>query len=626
MRITTLIRYPFHCARQASSLTMRLGLCMGLASLASLAHAATSSCVDGHWVANPNDTDMPSVRYETAHFAFRWSGNAVTAATAAAAGEQLEKTWSTFIERIGFPTPYCQSATKYKVSVHIDPSFGLSGGVTSSGGMGMWIAAPALADHWGLAHEFTHALQGSTGGMRNSPYSGWIWESHANWMAHQMDEFHGSEVHCSEMLVNYPHLYLGSTRDRYCNWQFMEYLKDRYGYGIINDLWAKAPKDGDTRTATADPFSVIRDNMGWSQSQLNDVFGEWARHNVNWDYLNPDGSDQGALYRQKYGSNHAFDPSATDDDGNLDRALRLTSLDTIANSSGGYQVPFAWAPQRWGYNLVRLIPATGAKSIDVDFQGLVQTTPAVSKLAGLTNEPTSIAAPDSDWRWGLVAISQSGKARYSVLRHGSRASLHFGLKSDEKEVYLVVMGTPSTPHKIQWDQPYYSVYRYPWRITLKNAYPEGHQPNASQPTSKGHRHTNGGGWVAEGARVDSTAYVGPNARVLSGNVLGHARVEDHATVAGGTVQDNGVIGALTVLRSGSTVKGNAKAYTVFKGIGAFASVTLSGTAQFRGDMEAQAGASPSKGVFYGYADATTITDAHSGANLTQPVPEVTQQP
>ena len=94
----------------------------------------------------------------------------------------------------------------------------MQGGPADSGEMGMWISPSFLQDHWGLAHELTHALQNATGGLTESQYTGWILESHANWMAHQIDEYHNSEVQCSTMLVNYPHLYLGSTRDRYyCN-------------------------------------------------------------------------------------------------------------------------------------------------------------------------------------------------------------------------------------------------------------------------------------------------------------------------------------------------------------------------------------------------------------------------
>ncbi|WAW87093.1 Svx/AvrXca family virulence/avirulence protein [Xanthomonas citri pv. malvacearum] len=478
------------------------------AGLCAASSASAAGCTAGTWVARSNEAGMPAVRYETTHFAFRWNGDGVSAADVRAAGEHLEMVWDTFINRLQFPEPACTSTTKYKASIHLDPSFGLSGGITGSGGMGMWMAPAGLRDHWGLAHELTHALQGQTQGLRDSPYTGWIWESHANWMTHQLPEFHSSEVHCSNMLVNYPHIYLGSTRDRYCNWQFMEYLKNRYGYAIINDMWAKAPKPGDPAQRSADPFTVIRTNMGWTQSQLNDVFGDWALRNVNWEYTNPDGSDQGVLYRARYGSNLSFDPQRTQDWYNRERALRMTVLDPVDGQANRYRVPFEWAPQRWGYNLVQLIPTAGATSLKVAFQGQVQTAPAVTALPGLANDPDSIPAPDSDWRWSVVAIDSSGRARYSALQRGAKATLSVALKSGDRAVYLVVMGAPSTMQKIKWDQSYYAIYRYPWSVTLTNAAPAGSQPGAPTPTPVGRRHANGGGWVANTANVASTAYVG----------------------------------------------------------------------------------------------------------------------
>ena len=120
------------------------------------ASTASAACTAGTWVARSNEAGMPPVRYETAHFAFRWNGDGVASADVRAAGEHLEMVWDTFINRLQFPEPSCNSTTKYKASLHLDPGFGLSGGVTGSGGMGMWMAPGGLRDHWGLAHELTH--------------------------------------------------------------------------------------------------------------------------------------------------------------------------------------------------------------------------------------------------------------------------------------------------------------------------------------------------------------------------------------------------------------------------------------------------------------------------------------
>ncbi len=128
--------------------------------------------------------------------------------------------------------------------------------------MGMWVGPGATADHWGLAHEFMHAVQSTTNGLQcggadTSNFCGWIYESHANWRSFQLPEYHTTNVHCSEYLDNSPHLYLGSTRDRYCNWQFMEYLKDRYCYSAVNAIWT-APKPSN------DPFTNIMSTRGWT--------------------------------------------------------------------------------------------------------------------------------------------------------------------------------------------------------------------------------------------------------------------------------------------------------------------------------------------------------------------------
>jgi len=91
-------------------------LCMsvGFALASHVAHVA-AVCSTGQWVANPNDTDMPAVRYETTHFAFRWEdAEKVPRADLEAAGKELELIWNTYINRISFPEPYCASARKYK--------------------------------------------------------------------------------------------------------------------------------------------------------------------------------------------------------------------------------------------------------------------------------------------------------------------------------------------------------------------------------------------------------------------------------------------------------------------------------------------------------------------------------
>src|SRR5881394_1820505 len=86
----------------------------------------------------------------------------------------------------------------------------------------------------------------------------------------------------------------------------------------------------------------------------------------------------------------------------------LEPLDPSYATNRRFMSPFYWAPQRWGYNVVRLYPETGTTSVTVTFRGVTQ------------------AGANSDFRWGLVATDSAiSKPRYSSLKKGTDGSLTF---------------------------------------------------------------------------------------------------------------------------------------------------------------------------------------------------------
>jgi hypothetical protein len=183
-------------------------------------------------------------------------------------------------------------------------------------------------------------------------------------MPHQLEEYRG-EVHCSELFVNSTHQHLGSLRNRYCNWQFLEYLKDKHCYSAVNEIW--------TEGVDNDPFSQIMNNMGWSIGELNDFLGEWAMHNITWDYKDPPptataGEDHGSVFRSSYGL--ITDTSRAE---RRQRITRLEALDDDWGTNRRFVVNYYAAPQRWGYNVVRLYPESGASSVQVTFRGVTQS-------------------------------------------------------------------------------------------------------------------------------------------------------------------------------------------------------------------------------------------------------------
>ncbi|MCX7726209.1 MAG: DUF6055 domain-containing protein, partial [Chitinispirillaceae bacterium] len=269
--------------------------------------------------------------YTSEHFAVRWNDKdnvVLTEAEINTGLANLEAAWKKFTDEIGFEKPYWDDSVKYKVSVNVSDQGWATGAGTGLKDPEIWVHYNAYKNAGVLAHEFTHSLQFATRALRDSKYVGWMWESHAQWMRHQMFP---NEVDCAEMLVNMPPLYYGSTRNRYCNWHFWEFLKDKYGYKIINDIWSKGKKLGEAGYLNECPFTILARNQNWSVDVLNDHFGEWAMHNVSWDYKNGD------VYRKAFGS--YLDRKGA-------RRLRVTLLEEIDKAKRRYAVPNFWAPQR----------------------------------------------------------------------------------------------------------------------------------------------------------------------------------------------------------------------------------------------------------------------------------------
>jgi len=588
--------------------------------------------------------------HESAHFVARWNDNDGVALS----DEDLRQGLATleairefYLGKVGFAKPYDSEAVKFKVSVNLSNKGWASGSGTGKNDPAMWLHFNAFKDKHALAHEFAHCLQFSTMGLRDSPYVGWSWESHAEWMAHQMFP---DQIGCSFQLLDAPHLYYGSTRDRYGNWQFWEYIKDTFGYAAINDIWSKAAKPGTPQTALEDPLVVLTRNQGWKTSDLNDQFGLWAMHNVTWDYKN------GGVFRKCYGSY---------DDCTGIRRNRVSILDPINAKSGRYAIPDYRAPQRFGYNLVRIDPdGTGkARTVAVDFRGIVQKEPGVARFDGkFENEPNSVPQPSPDWRWGLVAVDDQGNPRYSALQRGAAAQVAFPLRPNEKQLWLVVVATPAEYQRISWDQMYYTIYRFPWMVEIRGGHPRGSDPAplATSAGRKGAPHPNGGGWVDATAHADPAAHVGPAAMVLdraqvlgkariedqavvSGNakvgdnavvrghalvtgtgiVVGNAHIEEEASVYGGTISDDARLRALTLVEEDNTrIHGKADIAAVMNSI---RGADLAGTVRLIGDIELNA-KSISKGVFYGMVNPEMTDNPRWGAQRTEPAPEVTAAP
>ena len=663
---------------------------------------AVASFADVTWVPQCEDNGFTLIR-SSEHFEVckkpktdDGAANNVSISTSDAEGvlQSLEKVYSFYIDSLGWMLPFPKSSDrKLKSNIYVFETLpSLYGGqdyvkaLNGEYGPGMWIGVGALKDYWGTSHEFAHGLQGVAGWLGNNSHSGWMAESHANWMAHQ---YNPNDAHCSEYLINYPYLYYGSTRDRYCNWQFLEHLKEEFGGGNkgaheVNRIWMESIRDGEDGRMEQTPFSAMMMVYGWSLEQLNEQFGKFAMKNATLEYA----PAKKSLYKKSYGDYEFKTRRDASWGDNYRRHSRVTMLNKMKcesseNSDGNaaseecadrYISPSYWAPQRWGYNLVRIYPDSAGK-VTVKFRGIVQEKPTVNGYTcfgdntdyykGKTYKwcnyaPDKLPDPASGWTVGLVAEGADGTSRYSEMKHGTGFNLEIETKSNDKALWLAVTATPTEMQTILWDQFYYSIYRYPYMIEVVNGAPEGYTKDFWKPagfngrTASGYaQHSNGGGWVSNKAKVAATAYVGPDAVVNGGTVSGNARIEDFAVVNGGTISGNAVVRGRALVTAGSigddavleddawlvsgtisgkakvgalslivnsTVTDNAQVYGVMWAVNG---KKLSGTAQLRGDLENNFDKEITKGVFYGMVNTDMLNNANFGANLTTPPTDAT---
>ena len=594
----------------------------------------------------------------------------------------LEKVYSFYIDSLGWMLPFPKSPDKkLKSNIYVFDNSVMAAlyggqdyvkGLNNEFGPGMWIGVGSLKDYWGTSHEFAHGLQGVAGWMGNNSHSGWFAESHANWMAHQ---YNPNDAHCSEYLINYPYLYYGSTRDRYCNWQFLEHLKEEFGGGHkgaheVNRIWMESIRDGEDGRMEQTPFTAMMMVYGWTLDSLNQQFGKFAMKNATLEYT----PAKKALYKKSYGDYEFKTRRDASWGDNYRRHTRVTMLNKMECAAGEkcadrYISPSYWAPQRWGYNLVRIYPDSAGK-VTVKFRGIVQDKPAVNgyKCFGDNTDhymgksynwcnyaPDKLPDPASGWTVGLVAEGADGTPRYSEMKHGTGFNLEIETKASDKALWLAVTATPTEMQTILWDQFYYSIYRYPYMIEVVNGVPEGYNKDFWKPVNaNGYtKHSNGGGLVSSKAKVDASVYVGPDAVVNGGTVSGNARIEDFAVIDGGTISGNAVVrgralvtagtigddavleedawlvsgsitgkakvGALSIIVN-TTVTDNAQVYGV---MWALNGKKLSGTAQLRGDLENNFDKEISKGIFYGMVDNGMLNNANYGANLTTPPTDAT---
>lgn len=532
-------------------------LVLGLCLLAGLAMGKTQPWYDNERQFASTDAKYNFRRSE--HFRIMWGkgkgeGNSnadfprVTEQLAQGNLQMLEQAWHRYHDPlpkgIGFHATGQSVNPKYK-----DGKLYRSNLVMNNTGIwegGAWGAC----DEWGLPlfalpptylafdppsgatpHEYGHTVLINAGGFNDTPYDGMWHEATSDWL---MLQFNNAYPGPGGVGIQ-PYLSLPHGRNYYQAWQIWEYFKEdpRYGYPFINKVWTEGRGskkeyifDAMVRLDTSgspDPYNAIKDALG-----------NMAARSVTWDF------ERGAFFRM-------HSPRITDPFSEMYRRA-YTELIRRNGDTTWFRVPFAHAPMQGGYNMVPIAlegKKGGNYKVTVNFK------------------PLWDPIRRSDWRATLVAVNDNGEPRYSTMWNGGINSIT--LSEDENRLFLVVSATSDFmpfegfSHPLISDLP---LQPQAYEVSFVNTKATAYESKPPKPQGvSGKAHPNGGGFVADTAKIDPTAYVGPNAMVLDrAQVLGNARVEDYAVVMGSAiVKDNARISGHALVRDNAQVYGNGKA-------------------------------------------------------------------
>nr|BFE61205.1 hypothetical protein GCM10020063_057310 [Dactylosporangium thailandense] len=440
---------------------------------------------------------------------------------------QLENLYSFYVNTMQF-TPEQGLLAQYKIIVIITNTWNRTElnawatGGSVDGKVGVINIDPkaALPGSWGLAHELGHVFQnytflGRSGYGFTDASAGTFWETSAEFMA--MQALPTTAAGDLSRWLRSENLYYSSSRHHYGNWMLMQYIKDRDGLAMFNRIWNEAKSN-------EHPLETYRRITGITQAELNRRVGEYATRTVTYDFGNR--STLMPFITNVYGA------------GFLNNAYNGGNVEAVDASLGHFRINARVAPSDYGFNKIKLVPATDGGLVKLRLRGHAET--------GATG-----------WTFGLVAV-KNGVPRYSALTTGTDGQVDFQLQSGEKEVWLVVTATPNAVPHYAFLDGYNKARRFPYEFRVSGATPSGFEPGYVKPaaTNGGHWHANGGGWVAANASVASTAYVGPKAAVYAGTVTGNARIEGLGWVNGGTVGGNAIVKDNALIQAGANLSGN----------------------------------------------------------------------
>jgi len=292
----------------------------------------------------------------------------------------------------------------------------------------------------GIINDFTRGFRYGFGGNGGNAF----WEQCAQWQSFQSYPAEAFESSNFGVYMDNYHRHFCHEGQRYASYFLQYYWTDKHGIDFLGKLWRES-------VGPEDPLEAYMRLNELTVDQLNEELYDAATKFVTWDIDAI--RDLGANYIGKY--TYKF--------------YQLTD--------GAYQVAYSKCPGSTGYNVIPLNVPTVGTVVTTTFTALTPGSALAaedpgtytdSETANTTTNYNSSSLTRAGWRYGYVALLNDGQRVYGEMNRKTAGSIEFTVPQGCVNLWLVVLGAPSTYEAHPWDEKESNDDQWPYKLKFTN--------------------------------------------------------------------------------------------------------------------------------------------------------------
>ncbi|MDX8338983.1 DUF4859 domain-containing protein [Draconibacterium sp. IB214405] len=297
-----------------------------------------------------------------------------------------------------------------------------------------------LLAYGGIENDFNYGFRYGFGGNGGNGF----WEQCAQWQSFQsypVEAF--SSYNFSVHMANY-HRHFNHEWQRYASYWLQYYWTDKHGIDFIGKLWRES-------VGPEDPIEAYMRINELTVEEMNAELYDAAAHLVTWDLdaIRSTGSDYIGQYEYKF----------------------------YEGEDGAYQVAYSKCPGSTGYNVIPLNVPEAGTVVTTSFKALVPgSTLATADPGSYSENGTTMTTRNyntgtltrAGWRYGYVALMESGERVYGEMNRKTAADVEFTVPEGCERLWFVVLGAPSTYEAHPWDELESNDDQWPYSVSFAN--------------------------------------------------------------------------------------------------------------------------------------------------------------